>query len=209
MDDVMKTAEIVHIVDDDPAIRDSLGLLLEASGFDVRTYDSAKAFLVAPRGLSGCVLMDVRMPEIDGLELQQRLNELGIHLPVIVMTGQGDVPLAVRAMKAGAVDFLEKPFDDTALLNAVRLALKESQRLQRLDAVAADAAKRLATLTPREHEVLDLLVSGLSNKAVANKLGASPRTIEVHRARVLEKLQVHSLPELVRLVMAARPRYGS
>lgn len=130
MDDVMKTAEIVHIVDDGPAIRDSLGLLLEPSGFDARTYDSAKAFLAASRGPGGCVLMDVRMPEIDGLELQQRLDERGIHLPVIVMTGQGDVPLAVRAVKAGAVDFLEKPFDDAALLDAVRRALKESQRLQ-------------------------------------------------------------------------------
>ncbi len=195
--------ETVHVVDDDPAIRDSLRLLLEASGFAVRTHDSATAFLAAAAGLGGCVLIDVRMPEIDGLELQQRLNEGGIRLPVIVMTGQGDIPVAVRAMKAGAVDFLEKPFDDAQLLSAVRQALAQSRQVRETEAVAAAAAGQLAALTPREREVLDLLVRGLPTKAIANKLGASPRTIEVHRARVFEKLQAGSLPELVRLVLAA------
>jgi two-component system response regulator FixJ len=146
------------------------------------------------------------MPKIDGLELQRRLNESGIRLPVIVMTGQADIPIAVRAMKAGAIDFLEKPFDDEALLDAVRRALAESKRLLEIESVAAGAAGRLATLTPREREVFDLLVTGLSTKAIANELGASPRTIEVHRARVFEKLEARSLPELVRLMLAAEVR---
>ncbi len=199
----MSAAVAIHIVDDDPAVRDSLRLLLEASAFAVRTHASAAAFLVEAAALVGCVLTDVRMPELDGLELQQRLNERGVRLPVIVMTGQGDIPIAVRAMKAGAVDFLEKPVDEARLLDAVGRALEQGKRLLQAQASAAEAAARLAGLTPREREVLDLLVTGLSNKAVGNELGASPRTIEVHRARILEKLQARSLPELVRLVLAA------
>ena len=196
----------VHVVDDDAAVRDSLCVLLASAGFLVQTYDSAVAFLATAAGLAGCVLTDVRMPEMDGLELQQRLSQRNIHLPVIVMTGQGDVPLAVRAMKAGAVDFLEKPFDDAALLDAVRRALAESRRREESESASAETSRRLAALTPREREVLDLLVVGLSNKAIAIELGASPRTIEVHRARVFEKLSARSLPDLVRLVLAAEPR---
>ena len=195
---------MVHIVDDDPAIRDSLRVLLEASGFVVRTYGSADAFLAAAFEIRGCVLTDVRMPDIDGLELQKRLREVGSSLPVVVMTGQSDVPVAVRAMKAGAVDFLEKPFDHEMLLNAVRRALDESVRRHKTQAAAAAATERLAELTPREREVFDLLVTGLSTKAIANQLRASPRTIEVHRARVFEKLQAHSLPDLVRLMLTAK-----
>jgi two-component system, LuxR family, response regulator FixJ len=198
----------IHVVDDDAVVRESLRFLLEASGFAVQTHASAAALLDAAAGLVGCVLTDVRMPAMDGLELQRQLNERGARLPVIIMTGQGDVPLAVRAMRAGAVDFLEKPLDDNLLLEAIHRALHESRRLQEADAAAAAALGRLATLTPREREVLDLLVTGLSNKAVGNELGASPRTIEVHRARILEKLQARSLPELVRLMQvaeAARP----
>jgi two-component system response regulator FixJ len=198
---------MIHVVDDDAAMRDSLRMLLEVAGFAVRTHDSGAAFLAAvgqadARGVH-CVLTDVRMPEIDGLELLRRLRDLGVRLPVIVMTGQGDIAIAVQAMKAGAVDFLEKPFADEALFDAVNRALEQSARLREVAASSADAAARLATLTPREREVLDLLVTGLPNKAIANTLGASPRTIEVHRARVLEKLRAHSLPELVRLVLAA------
>jgi two-component system response regulator FixJ len=201
----MGTTETVHVVDDDEAVRDSLRVLLEASGFVVRTYDSAAVFLAAAApALRGCALIDVRMPEIDGLELQQRLNKRGIRLPVIVMTGQGDIPVAVRAMKAGAVDFLEKPFNEGQLLGAVRRALQESKQLEEIEVVAREAASRLATLTPREREVLALLVNGLSTKAIAKELGTSPRTIEVHRSRVFEKLQAHSLPDLVRLTLAAR-----
>ena len=156
----------------------------------------------------GCVLTDVRMPEIDGLALLRRLREQGVHLPVIVMTGQGDIAIAVQAMKAGAIDFLEKPFDDESLIEAVGKAQKQSERLREVAATSAEAASRLATLTPREREVFDLLVTGLPNKAIANTLGASPRTIEVHRARVFEKLRAHSLPDLVRLLLAAEVPTG-
>jgi two-component system, LuxR family, response regulator FixJ len=199
----MSGTATVHIVDDDAAVRDSLCMLLEASGFAVRAFESAAAFLASqPLGL-GCVLTDVRMPEIDGLALLRRLREQGVHLPVIVMTGQGDIAIAVQAMKAGAIDFLEKPFDDEALIEAVGKAQKQSERLQEIADTTAEAASRLATLTPREREVFDLLVTGLPNKAIANTLGASPRTIEVHRARVFEKLRANNLPDLVRLLLAA------
>ena len=199
----MIAAGTVHVVDDDPAMRDSLRLLLEASGFSVRMHDGAGAFLAEIPAGSGCVLTDVRMPEIDGLELLKRLNEHRARLPVIIMTGQGDIAIAVQAMKAGAVDFLEKPFAEEALFDAVGRALEKSEKLREEAASSAEAAARLAALTPREREVLDLLVSGLNNKEIARQLGASPRTIEVHRARVLEKLKAHSLPELVRLVLLA------
>jgi two-component system response regulator FixJ len=193
----------VHVVDDDPGMRDSLSVLLQASGFAVRVYDSAEIFLAGAASVVGCVLTDVRMPRIDGLELQRRLSEQRLPLAVVVMTGQGDIALAVNAMRAGAVDFLEKPFEEQALLEAVGRALDQSQRLREAGETASRAAARLASLTPREREVLDLLVAGLPNKAVANKLGSSPRTVEVHRARVLEKLQARGLPDLVRIVLAA------
>jgi two-component system response regulator FixJ len=193
----------VHVVDDDPAMRDSLSFLLQTSGFAVCVYDSAEAFLADAASVAGCVLTDVRMPRIDGLELQRRLSEQRFPLAVVLMTGQGDIALAVSAMRAGAVDFLEKPFEEQALLEAVGRALDQSQRLREADETASRATARLASLTPREREVLDLLVAGLPNKAVANKLGSSPRTVEVHRARVLDKLQARGLPDLVRIVLAA------
>ncbi len=199
----MSATGTIHVVDDDAGMRDSLRVLLESSGFAVRTYDGARAFLAEAPAAGGCVLTDVRMPGIDGLELQRLLHEQRVHLPVIVMTGQGDIAIAVRAMRDGAVDFLEKPFDDGALVDAVTRALEQSERLREMDVVSARAAARLALLTPREREVLELLVAGLPNKAIANELGASPRTIEVHRARVLEKLDARGLPDLVRLVLAA------
>ena len=197
--------DTVHIVDDDEGVRDSLRILLESAGFAARPYASAAALLSAGQGISGCVLTDVRMPGMDGLELQEQLNSRGLRLPVIVMTGQADIPVAVQAMKAGAVDFLEKPFSDTQLLEAVQRAMIECQRREQQAVAAADAAARLQKLTPREREVLDLLVNGLSSKEIANVLGGSPRTIEVHRARVHEKLGARSLPELVRLVLRASP----
>jgi two-component system response regulator FixJ len=199
----MGATTTVHVVDDDPAMRDSLRMLLETSGFTVRTHDSAAAFLAEAPSASGCVLTDVRMPAIDGLELQRRLHQQHLPLPVIVMTGEGDIALAVSAMREGAVDFLEKPFEADALFEAVRRAMEQGERLREADATVARAAARLASLTPREREVLGLLVAGLPTKAVANKLGASPRTIEVHRARVFEKLQARGLPDLVRLVLTA------
>ena len=202
----MAEASLVHVVDDDDAVRDSLALLLEAAGFPVRTYASAPALLKAlENGATGCVLTDVRMPDLDGLALQRRLTELGVRLPVIVMTGHADVPIAVEALKAGAVDFLEKPFDDTQLLAAVSSALAASQRTHQEGAAVAAIAARLASLTPREREVMDRLVLGQQNKTIAYDLGSSPRTVEVHRARVMEKMAARNLPELVRIAIAVVP----
>jgi two-component system response regulator FixJ len=200
----MAATPVVHVVDDDEAVRDSLTLLLESAGFRVRTYASANALLASPPAGTGCVLTDVRMPEMDGLELQKRLAATGTRLPVIVMTGHGDVPIAVAAMKSGAADFLEKPFDDTQLLTAVRNAIAASERSHDEDAVTADISTRLASLTPKEQEVLEKLVEGLPNKTIAYDLGSSPRTVEVHRARVMEKMGARSLPELVRMTIAVR-----
>jgi len=194
---------MVYIVDDDAGVRDSLRLLLETAGIPVQTYDRAATFLDAAPGLAGCVLTDIAMPGMDGFELQTRLKEDAARLSVIVMTGQADIPRAVRAMKAGAIDFLEKPFNETQLLDAVRRGLDRSRLLETAEAASAEAASRIASLTPREREVLDLLVAGLPNKVIAVRLGASPRTIEVHRARVFEKLGAKSLPDLVRLAMTA------
>jgi two-component system, LuxR family, response regulator FixJ len=200
----MAEAPLVHVVDDDASVRESLALLLETAGFAVRTYDSAPAFLQAASDrTAGCVLTDVQMPELNGLELQRRMGELGIRLPVIVMTGHGDVPIAVEALKAGAVDFLEKPFEESHLLEAVANAIAVSQREHDEAAAVADIAIRIATLTPREREVLERLVAGQPNKTIAYDLGSSPRTVEVHRARVMEKMGARSLAELVRMTIAA------
>ena len=199
----------VHVIDDDEAVRSSLALLLESAGLAARCYASAAAFLeVAPQLEIGAVLTDVRMPEMDGLTLQRRLVDSGFRLPVIIMTGHGDVPIAVDALKAGAADFLEKPFDDSHLLDAVRAALATSQRTQQQVAATADIAARIATLTPREHEVLERLVAGQPNKTIAYDLGTSPRTVEVQRARVMEKMGAHSLAELVRMVLAVEAAAG-
>ena len=201
----MELTTTVHIVDDDEAVRESLRFLLELEGMEVRTYESATSFLDAPTSASGCVLTDFRMPLMDGLQLQEALSARGALLPVVVMTGHGDVPMAVRAMTAGAVDFLEKPFEDTQLLDAVNRALDANRRALQADASHAEAAQRIALLTLREHEVLNLLADGKSSKEIAKILGTSPRTIDVHRARVFQKLQASTLPELVRLVLAATP----
>jgi two-component system response regulator FixJ len=198
----MAETPMVHVVDDDDAVRDSLTLLLESAGLTARTYSSPTQLLASPPTPPGCVLTDVRMPDMDGLTLQRHLADAGVRLPVIVMTGHADVPLAVDALKAGAADFLEKPFDDTQLLAAIASAIAASQRSYDEDAAIADATARLATLTPRETEVLQLLVQGLPNKTIAYDLGASPRTVEVHRARIMEKMGVRSLAELVRLTIA-------
>jgi two-component system response regulator FixJ len=200
----MSLRQVVHVVDDDAAVRSSLRFLLESAGIAVETHATAEAVLRAVETLrAGCVLTDVRMPGLDGIALQRRLQEAGYRIPVIVMTGHGDVPTAVQAMKDGALDFLEKPFDDEALLAAVRRALEAARAMHAADEVSAAVASRLAMLTPREREVLEGMVAGQPSKAIARDLGTSPRTIEVHRMRVMEKLQVRSLPELVRLVQAA------
>jgi len=194
----------VHVVDDDPAVRRSLERLLDAAGFHVVSYQSPAAFLNAASGLSaGCVLLDIRMPGVDGLEVQARLNRLRVNLPVIVMTGHGDVPSAVRAMKAGAVDFLEKPFDDETLLNAIGGAFAKASRLIGGDREAVRAAQRIATLSPREREVLDALLAGRPNKIIAFDLNISVRTVEVHRARMMGRLGTKQFADAIRLAVMA------
>jgi two-component system response regulator FixJ len=195
---------VVHLIDDDDAVRQSLAFLLGTAGLAVRTYDSAVAFLKAlPTVQAGCIVTDIRMPEIDGLELQRRLNGLNLGLPVIVITGHGDVPLAVEAMKAGAVDFIEKPFDDEALLAAVRTALDRHAKDERREAELAEIRTRLESLSARERQVLEGLVAGLPNKTIAYDLNISPRTVEVHRANVMTKMQATSLSDLVRMALLA------
>jgi two-component system response regulator FixJ len=196
----MATERIAHIVDDDAPVRRSLERLLQAAGFVTHAYATPFACLdAAPRLTEGCLLLDVRMPEMSGLLLQARLAAIGVLLPVIVMTGQADVKTAVIAMKAGAVDFIEKPFDAEGLLGTIEAALVGSAR----GAKAAEAATRIATLSPREHQVLDGLVAGKANKTVAFDLGISVRTVEMHRARMLERLGTRRLAEAVRLAVLA------
>lgn len=194
--------EVVHVIDDDADVRQSLAFLLTASGFTVRVHESAVTFLtVLPEATEGCVITDIRMPQMNGLELQRRLGEMKAGLPVIVMTGHGDVPLAVEAMKAGAVDFIEKPFDDEVLLSAVRSALSRRARESERDARTLEIQGRLKRLSEREREVLDRLVAGKANKVIAFELGISPRTVEVYRANVMTKMQADSLSELVRMAL--------
>ena len=196
---------VVHLIDDDDAVRKSLAFLLATSGFAVRAHSSAVAFLETLGSLQpGCIITDVRMPGMDGLALQRRLKELKINLPMIIITGHGDVPLAVEAMKAGAIDFIEKPFDDELLLAALRIALDQFGKTGLRENEAALVKTRLQSLSPREREVLDGLVAGHPNKTIAYDLGLSPRTVEVHRANVMIKMQAASLSELVRMALTAQ-----
>jgi len=195
---------LVYVVDDDDAVRESLAALLEAKSYTVRTFALARDFLgAAPTLRPGCLVTDVRMPEMDGFELQRRLSERAFNFPLIVITGHGDVPLAVRAMKVGAVDFIEKPFAAEAILASVEAALARLARTGADDPLAAAAASRLALLSPREREVLQGLLSGLPNKSIAYDLAISPRTVEIHRARVMDKMGARSLSELIRMSLAA------
>ena len=193
---------VVHVVDDDMSMRDSIAFLLGAEGISARTYESARALLDSGSGLdSGCIVTDIRMPEMDGMELVAELQRRGVRLPVIVLTGHGDVALAVQAMKAGVADFLEKPFDDEALLRAVRASLAQGADQLERELERAAVMERLAQLTVREREVFDAIVTGDSNKAAALKLGISPRTVEIYRANVMTKMQAATLPELVRMAL--------
>jgi len=194
----------VHVVDDDEAIRQSVGFLLRKAGHQVETYASGTIFLkTASRAKAGCVLLDVRMPDIDGLEVQKRLAEAGIALPIIMLTGHGDIALAVRAIKAGAIEFLEKPFERASLISAIDLALAQSSRNDRAQLAEADAVIRLAALTARERDVLDGMVLGRPNKLIAYDLGIATRTVEVHRANLMDKLAARSLSDVLRIAFAA------
>ena len=201
----MSDERLVHLVDDDEAIRRSAGFMLKTSGFRVQTYESGDQLLKAVPSLDpGCVLLDIRMPGMDGLEVQQALKERGVGLPVIIMTGHGDVTLAVQAMKAGAVDFIEKPFEKAVLLGAIGQAFSKLDRASETRERTKEAEVQLNGLTPREREVLDGLAEGLPNKTIAYDLGISPRTVEIHRANLMTKLGVRSLSEALRIAFAVR-----
>lgn len=195
---------LVHVVDDDQAVRDSIAFLLDTDGLASRTYGSADALLARADDLEpGCIVTDVRMPDINGLEMVRRLKARSVDLPVVVVTGHADVPLAIEAMRAGVVDFIEKPFDDDALLGSVRSALARGAAARDQAAQAGDILSRLDQLSARERQVLDGLVAGHANKVIAYDLDISPRTVEVYRANVMTKMQARSLSELVRMAMIA------
>ena len=193
---------VVHVIDDDEAVRESLTFLLKTAGLAVRTYENATAFLHDdPKGKAGVVVTDVRMPDISGIDLLRRLRELNVTLPVIVITGHGDVPLAVEAMKSGALDFLEKPFDDEAMLNAVSVALRHQGADAKREADRAGIMEKLASLSNRERQVLEGLVAGHPNKTIAFDHGISPRTVEIYRANLMSKMEAASLSDLVRMAL--------
>src|SRR6202023_1190675 len=194
----------VVVCNEDEAVRDSLDFLLGAADFHVTLFESAHNFLDALSGVDfGCVVSDVRMPGIDGIELLKRLKANRSGLPVVIMTGHGDVPLAVEAMKLGAVDFLEKPFEDDRLIGMIDVALRQAEPGLATEAITLEIASRIATLSPRERQVMEGLIAGLSNKLIAKEYDISPRTIEVYRANVMTKMQANNLSELVRLAMRA------
>jgi two-component system, LuxR family, response regulator FixJ len=194
----------VYVIDDDAAMRDSLEFLLDSSGFDVTLFESAQNFLDALPALAfGCIVSDVRMPGIDGIELLKHMKAVRSSFPILIMTGHGDVPLAVEAMKLGAVDFLEKPFEDERLTTMIESAIRQAEPAAKSDAATQEIVARVASLSPRERQVMDGLMAGLSNKMIARDYDISPRTIEVYRANVMTKMGANSLSELVRLAMRA------
>ena len=200
----MQPDAIIYVIDDDEAVRQSLEFLLKTAGLTVRGFDNAKSFLdLLPQIRSGCIITDVRMPGITGIDLLRRVKELGVDIPVIVITGHGDISLAVEAMKIGAVDFLEKPFDDDALLAAVRGSLTRNADTAQRNAELSQINDRLAALSNRERQVLDGLVAGKANKVIAFDLGISPRTVEIYRANLMTKMAANSLSDLVRMAMTA------
>lgn len=198
----MSSSQIVHVIDDDVAVRQSMAFLLSTAGYAVRVHESAVAFLEVLSGAEdGCIVTDIRMPGMDGLELQGRLKSMNVGLPVIVITGHGDIALAVQAMKAGAIDFIEKPFDDDVLLAAIRSALARNQHQVEREALRVEIGHRLESLSDRERDVLEGLVAGKPNKIIAYDLGISARTVEVYRANVMTKMRADSLSELVRMAI--------
>ena len=200
----MDSPKTVYVVDDDDAVRDALAMLIRSVGLEVETFSSATEFLaVYDQAMRGCLVLDIRMPGMSGLELQERLLSLGAVLPVIFVTGHGDVPMAVKAMGRGAFDFLLKPFNDQDLLDRIHQALDVESARRREVELRRGVEERVARLTPREKEVMDLVVEGLTNKAIAGELGLSQRTVEIHRAKVMEKMEASSLAHLVRMVLVA------
>src|SRR3954453_9853532 len=200
----MRAKGIIYVIDDDEALRDSLKFLLDSSGFGVTLFDNAQSFLDVLPGLAfGCVVSDIRMPGLDGIELLKWMKAQQSRFPVLIMTGHGDVPLAVEAMKLGAVDFLEKPFEDDRLTTMIESAIRQAEPAAKSEAIAQDLSARVASLSPRERQVMEGLIAGLSNKLIAREYDISPRTIEVYRANVMTKMQANSLSELVRLAMRA------
>lgn len=200
----MTTNGHVYVIDDDAAMRDSLNFLLDSSGFGVTLFDNAQSFIDTLPGLAfGCVVSDVRMPGIDGIELLKLMKAQNSPFPILIMTGHGDVPLAVEAMKLGAVDFLEKPFEDDRLITMIEAAIRQAEPVAKSEAISQEIAARVASLSPRERQVMEGLIAGLSNKLIAREYDISPRTIEVYRANVMTKMQANSLSELVRMAMRA------
>jgi len=200
----MSSKRKVYVIDDDAAMRDSLNFLLDAADFDVTLFETAAKFLDTLPGLEfGCIVSDVRMPGLDGIELLKRMKSGQSPFPIVIMTGHGDIALAVEAMKLGAVDFLEKPFEDDRLIAMIEAAIRQGEPAAKNEAVTRDIASRIATLSPRERQVMEGLIAGLSNKLIARDYDISPRTIEVYRANVMTKMQANSLSELVRLAMRA------
>lgn len=201
----MSETAAVYLIDDDESVRASTAMLLEAAGIEVSSFGSGREFLaIAPRLRAGCVLTDVCMPDIDGLELQRQLGALGVRWPVVVMTGHADVPMAIKALKAGASDFIEKPFKEDALLTAIQSAIASVRENRQSEEQKSSIKAKLAELTPREREVLAALVAGKQHKVIAQELGMSPRTVEVHRARIMSKTGADGLSDLVRWEMLVR-----
>jgi two-component system response regulator FixJ len=200
----MQPDPVIYVIDDDDAVRQSLEFLLKTSGMTVRGFESAKAFLdILPQIRSGCIITDVRMPGISGIDLLRKVKQAGIDIPVVVITGHGDIALAVEAMKIGAVDFLEKPFDDNALLAAVQGSLSRTADAAQRNVELGAITGKLAALSNRERQVLEGLVAGKANKVIAFDLGISPRTVEIYRANLMTKMAANSLSDLVRMAMVA------
>jgi len=202
MTDIQQT---VYVVEDDEAVRDSLELLLKSDGKPVKTYESASAFLKDYSDkMAGCIVLDIRMPGMDGMELQKKLNEKHSILPIIFVTGHGDVPMAVDAMKEGAVDFIQKPYREEALLEKIEAALEQDLEQRKTLDEKQEIIRRIKSLTPREHEIMDRMIAGQANKVIAIELEISQRTVEIHRSRVMHKMGTHSLAHLVRMVLSVK-----
>ena len=199
------TQQTVYVVEDDEAVRDSLELLLKSDGKPVKTYDNANAFLkYYSEKMAGCIVLDIRMPGMDGMELQKKLNEKHSILPIIFVTGHGDVPMAVDAMKEGAVDFIQKPYREEALLQKIEAALEQDKEQRKTLGEKQEILRRVKSLTPREHEIMDRMIAGQANKVIAIELEISQRTVEIHRSRVMHKMGTHSLAHLVRMVLSVK-----